>query len=87
MAGLGLTADSLAAAEGEGLITVEEQKVAFRHPLIRTAAYRGAPFTDRLAAHAALADALAGDPDRAAWHRAAAVRGDERPSRPQPSRS
>ncbi|TYB71068.1 AAA family ATPase [Nonomuraea sp. PA05] len=75
MAGLGLEADALAAAESEGLIAVDEQTVAFRHPLIRTAAYRGAPFTDRLAAHAALADALAGDPDRAAWHRAAAVTG------------
>ncbi|MFF5210548.1 AAA family ATPase [Streptosporangium sp. NPDC000396] len=75
MAGLGLTADALAAAEGEGLIAVEEQTVAFRHPLIRTAVYRGAPFTDRLAAHAALADALVGDPDRAAWHRAAAATG------------
>ncbi|MER7500145.1 AAA family ATPase [Nonomuraea pusilla] len=75
MAGLGLTADALAAAEVEGLITVEEQKVSFLHPLIRTAAYRGAPFTDRLATHAALADALAGDPDRAAWHRAAAATG------------
>ncbi|MEU1729281.1 AAA family ATPase [Nonomuraea sp. NPDC005692] len=72
---LGLAADALAAAEGEGLITVAEQTVVFRHPLIRTAAYRGAPFTDRLAAHAALADALAGDPDRAAWHRAAAATG------------
>ncbi|SEL25859.1 helix-turn-helix transcriptional regulator [Nonomuraea pusilla] len=75
MAGLGLTADALAAAEVEGLIAVEEQKVSFLHPLIRTAAYRGAPFTDRLAAHAALADALADDPDRAAWHRAAAATG------------
>ncbi|MCG5220349.1 helix-turn-helix transcriptional regulator [Streptosporangium sp. KLBMP 9127] len=75
MTGLGLQADALAAAEGEGLITVEEQRVVFRHPLIRTAAYRGAPFTDRLAAHAALAEALAGDPDRAAWHRAAAATG------------
>lgn len=75
MAGLGLTADALAAAESEGLITVEEQRIAFRHPLIRTAAYRGAPFTDRLAAHSALADALVRDPDRAAWHRAAAATG------------
>ncbi|WP_101782865.1 helix-turn-helix transcriptional regulator [Nonomuraea indica] len=75
MAGLGLAADALAAAEAEGLITVEDQQVVFRHPLIRTAAYRGASFTDRLAAHDALADALAGDPDRAAWHRAAAATG------------
>ncbi|NUW39132.1 ATP-binding protein [Nonomuraea rhodomycinica] len=75
MAGLGLAPGALAAAEDEGLIIVEEQKVVFRHPMIRTAAYRGVPFTDRLTAHAALADALADDPDRAAWHRAAAATG------------
>ncbi|MFC6373059.1 AAA family ATPase, partial [Nonomuraea thailandensis] len=72
---LGVPAGALAAAERDGLVTVSAQSVAFRHPLIRTAAYRGATFTDRLAAHAALASALAGDGDRAAWHRAAAVTG------------
>ncbi|NRQ38305.1 AAA family ATPase [Nonomuraea sp. NN258] len=77
MAELGVPAGALAAAERDGLVAVSGQSVVFRHPLIRTAAYRGAAFTDRLAAHAALASALAsdGDGDRAAWHRAAAVTG------------
>lgn len=75
MADLGVAADALAAAERDGLIAVSGQSVGFRHPLIRTAAYRGSAFTDRLAVHTALASALAGDGDRAAWHRAAAATG------------
>ncbi|MEQ4724658.1 AAA family ATPase [Nonomuraea sp. B19D2] len=75
MAELGVAAEALVAAESEGLVTVSDQSVVIRHPLIRAAAYRGSPFTERLAAHAALAGALADDPDRAAWHRAAATTG------------
>jgi DNA-binding CsgD family transcriptional regulator len=52
-------------------------RVRFRHPLLRSAAYRSATAEDRQAVHLALAaatDPLA-DPDRRAWHRAQAAPG------------
>jgi len=50
-------------------------RVAFRHPLIRSAVYEGAHSADRGRAHEALASIAGEDgyPDQAAWHRAAAA--------------
>lgn len=55
-----------------GLLHTTGSTVAFRHPLIATAAYRDAPLTARIAAHRALAEAAA-DPDCRAHHLAAAA--------------
>ncbi|WP_067816383.1 helix-turn-helix transcriptional regulator [Nocardia inohanensis] len=78
LAALGSGAEPLADAERTGMITVSGQSVRFRHPLVRTAAYRLAAEPTRTAVHAALADALDGDPDRRAWHLAfATTRPDE----------
>src|SRR5690606_27333373 len=62
-----------------GLIDIGS-RVRFRHPLVRSAAYRSASVPDRRDVHRVLADATDAqlDPDRRAWHRAhAATRLDE----------
>jgi ATP/maltotriose-dependent transcriptional regulator MalT len=76
---LGMQIADLAPAESGGLLRVDRDSVVFRHPLVRTAIYRDAPFTERERAHRSLADAAAreGSPDRAAWHRAAATIGQD----------
>ena len=63
----------LAPAEREGLITVDRAGLRFSHPLVRSAIYHSAPFAQRAAAHRQLAQALHDQPDRRAWHLAAAA--------------
>lgn len=67
---LGGAVADLAPAERAGLIGLGD-RVAFRHPLVRSAAYRGEPLPHRLEAHRALARCCVADPDRRAWHLAA----------------
>jgi DNA-binding CsgD family transcriptional regulator/tetratricopeptide (TPR) repeat protein len=69
---LDIDAAALDTAEKAGLLTTDRGLVRFRHPLVRSAVYRDAPFGERRAAHEALAAALSDDAnaDRAAWHRA-----------------
>lgn len=74
---LGLSAADLEPAERATLLELSARAITFRHPLIRAAAYRGAPRAWQLAAHRALADTLTEPPyaDRRAWHLAAAATG------------
>jgi DNA-binding CsgD family transcriptional regulator len=71
---LSADASALAPATEAGLLAVDD-RVRFRHPLVRSAVYRGASLDDRRRVHDALAEVI--DPelaaDRRAWHRALAA--------------
>ena len=69
----GSDAQTLAPAEQLGLITIDRAGLQFSHPLVRSAVYHSAPFAQRAAAHRQLAHALHDQPDRRAWHLAAAA--------------
>ena len=73
---LGIGHEAAGAAEAAGLVEIGA-RVRFRHPLVRSAAYRAAPAPERREVHRALADATDArlDPDRRAWHRARAADG------------
>jgi DNA-binding CsgD family transcriptional regulator len=73
---LGLDFEAISEAEPAGLISSEE-KVTFRHPLVRSAIYGSAALDDRRAVHRALAEATdpETDPDRRAWHLAEGAAG------------
>jgi DNA-binding CsgD family transcriptional regulator len=71
---LGVVAAAADHAVQQGIMSLEP-RIAFRHPLIRSAVYDGATPEERQRVHNALATVAHrdGDDDQAAWHRAAAV--------------
>ena len=73
---LGIPADAASPAAEAGLAEFGT-RVRFRHPLVRSAAYRWASLEEKQQAHGALAEAIDPDTDaeRRAWHRAHAVAG------------
>ena len=73
---LGLTDAALEPLAGADLIEIGA-RVRFRHPLVRSAVYRAAAPDERRRVRAALAEATDPrvDPDRRAWHLAAATAG------------
>ena len=73
---LGIAPTAAEGAHTHGLIAIDE-RVTFRHPLVRSAVYRSADVEHRRAVHAALGEVTdpQTDPDRRAWHLAAAAEG------------
>jgi len=73
---LGIDPEAATGAADDGLLVIGE-RVMFRHPLVRSAMYRSAGADERRAVHLALAEATdsEADPDRRAWHFAAAAAG------------
>jgi DNA-binding CsgD family transcriptional regulator len=67
-----LDADLLTPGEQVGLIKIGPMGIDFENPLTRFAIYHIAPFASRAAAHRRLAAVLRHEPDRQAWHLAAA---------------
>ena len=74
-AGKTVDAADLAPAVAAALGTLDSGVFRFRHPLIVSAVKQAATADELRGAHAALAEALADEPDRAVWHRAAAAAG------------
>ncbi|WP_328809452.1 ATP-binding protein [Saccharothrix sp. 6-C] len=73
MLGTAVDVAALGPAVEAGL--VQAWGMVFRHPLVRSAMHHAATAAERQAGHAALAAELQGQPDRQAWHRAAATAG------------
>ncbi|GIM90690.1 helix-turn-helix transcriptional regulator [Paractinoplanes toevensis] len=73
---LGIAPAAAVPAETAGLVEFGA-RVGFRHPLVRSAAWRAADPAELRAVHAALAEVTDAeqDPDRRAWHRAHAAVG------------
>ncbi|MGH2938732.1 MAG: AAA family ATPase, partial [Solirubrobacterales bacterium] len=71
---LGIGESVVETLESEGFLEVGP-RVVFRHPLVRSAVYRGAGVKERSVVHRALAEATDRriDPDRRAWHLGQAI--------------
>jgi DNA-binding NarL/FixJ family response regulator len=74
---LGIDMSALQPAETAALVSVYDNRVEIRHPLVRSAIYQGLSYVERRSAHAALAQALDTEltRDERAWHLAVAAIG------------
>jgi len=72
---LGAELTDLAPAEADDLVRFHGDRFAFGHPLIRAAAYQGAPLFRRIEAHRVYAAVLGPEDHRRAFHLSAAATG------------
>jgi DNA-binding CsgD family transcriptional regulator/tetratricopeptide (TPR) repeat protein len=77
MVALDIPAEALGPAEDAGLLRIDDGRLEFRHPLVRSAVFHGANASDRRGAHRALASALTATrhAEVRAWHLAGAALG------------
>jgi hypothetical protein len=73
--GAEVTVGVLEPAVSARLIEINGAEFRFRHPLMRAAIRQEASISQRQNGHAALADVLQGQPERAVWHRASSLVG------------
>ncbi|MFD3457773.1 AAA family ATPase [Streptomyces sp. NPDC058691] len=75
LAGRAVTVDVLDGAVAASLTRLDRTMLRFPHPVVRFAVLDAETPARRQAAHAAMAQVLAGQPDRRTWHRAQSVDG------------
>jgi DNA-binding CsgD family transcriptional regulator len=75
VAGRPLPIALLQPAADAAIVELDVNTVRFRHPLVRSAVSQSTDVPLRRAAHEALAEVLADEPERAVWHRAALISG------------
>jgi DNA-binding CsgD family transcriptional regulator len=73
--GIDITVEALTPAIDSRLVRVDQDQLAFRHPLVRSGILQSESLHRRQRAHRALADVLADDPFRRTWHLAQATIG------------
>ena len=73
--GSAVTSAAFGPAAEAGLLGTVDGQVRFRHPLVRSGVLQSETLTRRMAANAALAEVLAGEPYRRTWHRAQSIVG------------
>ncbi len=70
-----MTSAAFGPAAEAGLLGTVDGQVRFRHPLVRSGVLQSETLTRRMAANAALAEVLTGEPYRQTWHRAQSIVG------------